>query len=466
MTSHAAGAPAGVVVFRHAAVSARASACPADPAGRPRPLEVEAAKPSVHVEDLPHQIEAGLAARLHRRRVDLVERNAAGRDFGKGVAAAVARRRAANRQARAQAAADPRASGAPSSTSRSRPARGQPGPGDRVRQPSCRARWPPAPSDAPRPRRAASVRSISKVSPGSTESRTSIGAGARVPGCASSLARCQCRDRLSTTGPLTPKCVHSSGPSSRIAVRPPARKRQRGRMRHAGQRPMPVAAQHERRERRRRRHAAVPEARRPANSRSRRCRSWAATVRRSPAPPPARSSGGAPARSTSKPAAAGVAARSRGSRSRSITPRRRASSSSASSTVCARFVSGKSLPCSSSCSATPSSSKNCDRPLGGKRPQHARDQPRRAAPEVALGHDAVGDVAARAAAHEDLGADVARAVQAAHAERRRRARREDRRREAGRAGTDHDDVSGSWMAQGSGLRAQASLSRVAPCLEP
>ena len=96
------------------AVSAPRDRLPRHPARRPRPLEVEAAEPPVHVEDLAHEVEARLPPRLHRRGVDLVERNASGGDLGVGVAAAVARRRAACPPARAPAGADPRASGATS----------------------------------------------------------------------------------------------------------------------------------------------------------------------------------------------------------------------------------------------------------------------------------------------------------------------------------------------------------------
>jgi hypothetical protein len=51
------------------------------------------------------------------------------------------------------------------------------------------------------------------------------------------------------------------------------------------------------------------------------------------------------------------------------------------------------------------------RAVGGKRAQHARHQPRWTTPEVALGHHAVGDVAPRATAHQDLRAHAAGAVE-------------------------------------------------------
>jgi len=45
------------------------------------------------------------------------------------------------------------------------------------------------------------------------------------------------------------------------------------------------------------------------------------------------------------------------------------------------------------------------------RSEHVRHHPRWATPEVALGHHAVGDVAARAAAHENLRAHATGAVE-------------------------------------------------------
>ncbi len=57
---------------------------------RPRPLEVEAAEAPVDVQNLADEVEAGTHARLHRRRVDLVSGDAAGRHLGVVVAARVA----------------------------------------------------------------------------------------------------------------------------------------------------------------------------------------------------------------------------------------------------------------------------------------------------------------------------------------------------------------------------------------
>src|SRR5437762_3480344 len=75
-----------------------------------------------------------------------------------------------------------------------------------------------------------------------------------------------------------------------------------------------------------------------------------------------------------------------------------------------------------------------------KRAQHAADDRRRAAPEVAFADRRVGDVAAAAAADEDLRAGGARALEQDERGRWVEAAREDRRREAGRARADDRDV--------------------------
>ena len=89
------------------------------------------------------------------------------------------------------------------------------------------------------------------------------------------------------------------------------------------------------------------------------------------------------------------------------------------------------------------------------------DDARRAAPEIALGDDAVGDVAARAAADEDLRADAARAVEADDAQRGRGARGEDRGREPGRAGADNDEVGARVLAEAFKRCSQRWRSRTA-----
>ena len=52
--------------------------------------------------------------------------------------------------------------------------------------------------------------------------------------------------------------------------------------------------------------------------------------------------------------------------------------------------------------------------VGGKGPQDVTHVARGAAPEIPLGDNAVGDVTARSAADEDLGADVTGAVETPH----------------------------------------------------
>src|SRR4051812_48544459 len=54
---------------------------------RPGPLKIEAADPPVDVEDLADERQPGTHTRPHRRRIDFVERDAAGGDLGVVVAA-------------------------------------------------------------------------------------------------------------------------------------------------------------------------------------------------------------------------------------------------------------------------------------------------------------------------------------------------------------------------------------------
>ena len=84
--------------------------------------------------------------------------------------------------------------------------------------------------------------------------------------------------------------------------------------------------------------------------------------------------------------------------------------------------------------------EECRGALGWKRAQHIPDDARRAAPEIALGDFPVRDVAARAAADQNLGADATRAVQAAHTQMRRGPGGEDRRRQASGPCTDHHEI--------------------------
>ena len=86
--------------------------------------------------------------------------------------------------------------------------------------------------------------------------------------------------------------------------------------------------------------------------------------------------------------------------------------------------------------------KEGDRVGDRKRAQHAADDRRTAAPEITLGDDDVGDVAARAAADEDFRARALRAVEQHDRTALVEAADEDCRREAGGAGADDGDVSG------------------------
>src|SRR5439155_7498817 len=84
-----------------------------------------------------------------------------------------------------------------------------------------------------------------------------------------------------------------------------------------------------------------------------------------------------------------------------------------------------------------------DRLVDGEGPKHAADDGRPSAPEVALGDGRVRDVAARPAAHEDLGARFPRAVEEHDRRRAVEAAGENGGRETGGAGADHRDVARS-----------------------
>ena len=84
--------------------------------------------------------------------------------------------------------------------------------------------------------------------------------------------------------------------------------------------------------------------------------------------------------------------------------------------------------------------EKCRGAFGWKRAQHVAHDARRAAPEIALGDLSIGDVAARAAADQNLGADAACAVETPHAQVRRGAGREDRRRQARCPCADNHDI--------------------------
>ena len=84
--------------------------------------------------------------------------------------------------------------------------------------------------------------------------------------------------------------------------------------------------------------------------------------------------------------------------------------------------------------------EKCNRLIHRKRPQHATDDRRSPAPEIALGDDGVGEVAARSAADEDLGARLPSAFDQYDRSRPILSSREDRGCEAGCAGADNRNV--------------------------
>jgi len=81
-----------------------------------------------------------------------------------------------------------------------------------------------------------------------------------------------------------------------------------------------------------------------------------------------------------------------------------------------------------------------DRLAHRKRAQYTADDGRSSSPEIVLGDDGVGNVAARSAADENLGARLARAFDQGDRSRRILSSREDRSGEAGGAGTDDRNV--------------------------
>ena len=95
----------------------------------------------------------------------------------------------------------------------------------------------------------------------------------------------------------------------------------------------------------------------------------------------------------------------------------------------------------------------------GKRTQDPANDGRAPAVEIAFGDLDVGDVAARAAADEDLRAWPARAFEDGDAGRWIRARRENRCRQSRGAGANYGDMKIRLRAQGSGLGVREPLSR-------
>jgi len=81
-----------------------------------------------------------------------------------------------------------------------------------------------------------------------------------------------------------------------------------------------------------------------------------------------------------------------------------------------------------------------NRVVGGEPPQDAPYDCARSAGEVGLGHDGVRDVAARAAADQDLGSGLPRALEDEDGERRCVALGEDRRGKAGGSAADDGNI--------------------------
>jgi hypothetical protein len=80
------------------------------------------------------------------------------------------------------------------------------------------------------------------------------------------------------------------------------------------------------------------------------------------------------------------------------------------------------------------------RSIGRKRAQYVPNDTRRTSPEIALGHDPVGDIATGTAADQDLGAHLPCAVEAPDAQAGRPPDREDGRRESSRSCPDDHDI--------------------------
>ena len=218
--------------------------------------------------------------------------------------------------------------------------------------------------------------------------------------------RSQWRDAFSATGPLTPKCVHSRRRVSRIATRPSTQTASSAscetpessavnpalrRARVSGTRPGVVAT-------------IVW----PSRSANVVAGAVAAALRQRAAASREHDGVGAASApcvsSSSKPRAVGPLDVRDAMVGEAASRRVRATSrSSASSTSRARFESGNSLPSRSSCRATPSSRKNATVSSTGNAAQHTAGRSSGGRPRNRSADDlGVGDVAAGAAADEDL----------------------------------------------------------------
>ena len=238
-----------------------------------------------------------------------------------------------------------------------------------------------------------------------------------------------------------PKCVQSSEPVRRTATAPsiqtasstscdtPETERWT----------LSVGIQQQRRERRRGRHDRVAQAPGDREARRRRCRSSAATGRRSRGRR-RRHAGSPRSVTTRKPPLGRFDDRARdGPRRAARRPRSRLAQQRVEHVARAVGV-GKQLAAGLLVQRDADLAEERDRLADGERAQHAPDDRGLAAPEIALGDDGVGHVAARSAADEDLRAGRARAVEEDDRTGAIEAAGEDRGGQAGRAGADDGDV--------------------------
>ena len=211
---------------------------------------------------------------------------------------------------------------------------------------------------------------------------------------------------------------------------------ERCRVGHTRERRVALAIEDERRKRGRRVDVAVPETREPGRSRGRRCRSSGASGRRWRRPRRARTreAESCPARG-SKPGSRRRSYRAANTchamlgldgdaKPRSLGQQRvehRARPIGVRKQLAVFFL----------VQPDPELLEKRGGTRGRKRAQHVSHDARRAAPEVALGHLAIRDIAARAAADQDLRADTSRTVETSHVKMRRCPGRENRRRQAG-----------------------------------
>jgi len=91
------------------------------------------------------------------------------------------------------------------------------------------------------------------------------------------------------------------------------------------------------------------------------------------------------------------------------------------------------------------------RPFSGKCAQDVTHDAGRSSPEVTLGHCPIGHIAARPAAHENLGPEVPGTIEASDAHIRSAPRGEDGRGQPRRTASDDDEVVNHGAARANGL---------------